>query len=69
MKEVVPFWALALLGFALSTVAVWFVDTRWDPEPLVINLTNLVAFGSIWMAKFFVLDRVLFSAEEATAVS
>jgi len=69
MKEVIPFWALALLGFALSTAAVWFVDTRWDPVPLVINLTNLAAFGLIWMAKFFVLDRVLFNTEEATAVS
>lgn len=69
MKEVIPFWTLALAGFALSTAAVWFVDTRWDPAPLVINLTNLVAFGVIWMAKFFVLDRVLFNAEEATAVS
>jgi putative flippase GtrA len=69
MREVVPFWILALIGFALSTVAVWFVDTRWDPSPLVINLTNLVSFGVIWMAKFVVLDRVLFNTEEAAAVS
>lgn len=69
MKEVVPFWTLALLGFALSTAAVWFVDNRWDPLPVVINLTNLVAFGVIWMAKFVVLDRVLFTTEEAAAVS
>ena len=69
MKEVLPFWTLTLLGFALSTAAVWFVDTRWDPAPLVINLTSLVAFGVIWTAKFFVLDRVLFSTDEATAAS
>jgi putative flippase GtrA len=69
MREVVPFWTLALIGFALSTVAVWFVDIRWDPSPLFINLTNLVSFGVIWMAKFVVLDRVLFNSEEAAAVS
>lgn len=69
VKEVIPFWTLALLGFALSTAAVWFVDTRWDPSPVAINLTNLVAFGVIWMAKFVVLDKILFNGEEATAIS
>ena len=64
--EVLPFWTLALLGFGLSTVAVWFVERQWDPHPLVINLTNLVAFGVVWVGKFIVLDRVLFKHEELT---
>ena len=68
MREVIPFWTLALLGFILSTAAVWFVDTRWDPSPVLINLINLVAFGVVWAAKFVVLDRVLFTTEEAAAV-
>lgn len=65
MREVLPFWILALAGFAASTAAIWFVDNRWDPGPLMINLTNLVAFGVVWVVKFVVLDRVLFKAEEA----
>lgn len=68
LTEVVPFWFLTLLGFVLSTAAVWFVDSRWNPSPLAINLTNLMAFGVIWLAKFVVLDRVLFKPEEAPAV-
>lgn len=68
MREVVPFWTLALIGFALSTLAVWYVDTRWDVGPLVINLTNLAAFGIVWVAKFSILDRVLFRSEEAPAL-
>lgn len=68
MKEVVPFWSLALLGFVISTSAVWWVDTRFSPGPLVINLTNLTAFGVVWMAKFVILDRVLFKPEESPAV-
>lgn len=68
MREVVPFWALALFGFVLSTFAVWYVDNRFDATPLIVNLTNLTAFGIVWLAKFFVLDRVLFKAEEAPAV-
>ncbi|MGH3651144.1 MAG: GtrA family protein [Acidimicrobiia bacterium] len=64
MREVVPFWTLALIGFALSSLAVWQVSTRWNPGPLVINLTNLAAFGVVWMTKFIILDRVLFKGEE-----
>lgn len=67
LREVVPFWILTFLGFALSTAAVWFVSTNWDPSPLVINLTNLTAFGVVWVAKFVILDRVLFKVAEATA--
>ena len=64
LHEVVPFWSLAFLGFALSTVAVWYVARRWDPHPLVINLTSLTAFGVVWISKFFILDKVLFKHEE-----
>lgn len=60
MKEVVPFWVLTFIGFVLSTSAVWFVERTWDPDPIFINLTSLAAFGVVWVAKFFVLDRVLF---------
>lgn len=69
MREVVPFWALALIGFVLSTAAVWYVDSHFQPSPLAVNLTNLTSFGVVWLAKFFVLDRILFRAEEAPAVS
>lgn len=65
-KEVVPFWILTLAGFALSTLAVWFVEATWAPHPIAINLTNLGAYGVVWVAKFFVLDRVLFSGEQLT---
>jgi putative flippase GtrA len=68
MAEIFPFWMLTLMGFALSTTAVWLVDSRWETSPLVINLTSLTAFGLVWLAKFFVLDRVLFKPEKAPAV-
>jgi putative flippase GtrA len=68
VSEILPFWMLTLLGFALSTTAVWLVDSRWNAAPVVINLTSLTAFGLVWLAKFFVLDRVLFKPEKAPAV-
>jgi len=68
MREVLPFWILALAGFAASTAAIWFVDNRWEPGPLVINLTSLAAYAVVWVVKFVVLDRVLFKPEEVAAV-
>jgi putative flippase GtrA len=68
VSEILPFWMLTLLGFALSTTAVWLVDTRWNATPIVINLTSLTAFGVVWLVKFFVLDRILFKPQEAPAV-
>jgi putative flippase GtrA len=66
MREVVPFWSLALLGLVVSTVSVWYVERQWSPQPVIINLTNLVAFGVVWVGKFLVLDRVLFKQEPLT---
>ena len=64
MKEVLPFWSLAILGFVLSTAAVWFVERQWDPAAIFINLTNLTAFGVVWVSKFFILDKFLFRVDE-----
>lgn len=68
LSEIVPFWSLALIGFVVSTAAVWYVDAKWAAPPLMVNLANLTAFGLVWLAKFFVLDRILFRIDEAPAV-
>ncbi|MCB1261301.1 MAG: GtrA family protein [Acidimicrobiales bacterium] len=67
LTEVAPFWGLTVLGFALSTLAVQGVSAVYDgdPPPLLVNVTNLSAFGVMWVAKFFVLDRWLFAAKAA----
>ncbi len=58
-REVVPFWSMALIGLGLSTVFV-HVAAEWSTAPLVANLANLAAFGSLWVVKYLVLDSVLF---------
>jgi len=58
-KEVVPFWSLTFLGLALSTIFVAMAENYSD-RTVVLMGTSLSAFGCVWVAKFFVLDRVLF---------
>jgi putative flippase GtrA len=65
-KEVVPFWALAFLGLALSTVTVAIVE-RYNDSTLAISAANLGAFGFLWVGKFLLLHYVLFKDHGAVA--
>lgn len=58
-REVIPFWGLALVGLVMSTGAVAVAD-KFSDRTLVLNLTNLAAFGVLWVLKFFLLDKLLF---------
>ncbi len=65
--EIVPFWGMALLGLVLSTVLVSIVH-RFSDAWVMINAANLAAFGSLWLAKYVILDRVLFGDESVGRV-
>jgi putative flippase GtrA len=58
-REVIPFWVMGLLGLALSTLFV-HLAARWSDATPVISAANLTAFGLLWVAKYFVLDNILF---------
>lgn len=67
MKEVVPFWALALLGLVFSTfTTAWaedFAVARYDSQlvrAVFVNGGSLAAFGVLWVAKFMIFNKVLF---------
>ena len=65
--EVAPFWVLSFAGLALSTAAV-AIAAAWAgslgltgaTRTFVIELANVAAFGSLWLAQYVLLDRVLF---------
>jgi len=59
-REILPFWLMAVLGLIISTFAVAWADERFDGNPIALNAANLGSFGLLWVAKFFVLERVLF---------
>jgi putative flippase GtrA len=70
--EVIPFWSLAFLGLVLSTLmaaaagrlARSITSDRLE-QTVVVMLGTLIAYGVIWILRFFVLDRGLFPASHA----
>ena len=69
LKEVVPFWAMAFLGLALSTVFVSVAEARSENlnravQTLIVSGASIGAFGVLWVAKFIVLNKVLFAHHE-----
>jgi putative flippase GtrA len=65
-REVVPFWVMALIGLGFSTVLV-AIASRWSDATWVVSVANLTAFGILWVAKYLILDAVLFRLAPATA--
>jgi putative flippase GtrA len=56
--EVVPFWVMSALGMVLSLWAVWYAERRWDTT-VAVAIAQLAGFGVLWLAKFVVLDKVM----------
>jgi len=66
-REVVPFWAFAFAGLVLSTLLVNFAahyakshDISHFHQTVLLSGANLTGFGTLWIGRFFVLDRLLF---------
>lgn len=58
--EIIPFWVLSFLGLVLSTVVVVILEDKYPDSPILANIGNVIGFGIVWVAKFFILDRLLF---------
>lgn len=65
-REIVPFWILALTGLGFSTLCIGIAGTLTD-ETLLLLLVNLSAYGIVWVAKYVVLDNLMWSHEGAEA--
>ncbi len=65
MKEVVPFWGLNFLGLVVSTLFVHVAEDQAKSysertETLIIMAAALAGFGLLWIAKFVILNKLLF---------
>ncbi len=63
-SQIVPFWLIALAGLAVSTGMAIGAERAFGAG-LAVNAAAFVGYFFVWVAKFFLLDR-LFRAEEAT---
>lgn len=59
-REVLPFWGMAIAGLLLSTVFVAWADRRFPGSFWAVSGANVSAFGALWVAKYQLLERVLF---------
>lgn len=55
--EVLPFWAIALLGLVVSSFTAEAADRLFD-QPLMISAGSLIGYFVVWLAKFVLLDRL-----------
>src|SRR5579871_422434 len=67
MREVVPFWVIAVIGLVLSSVAVDFADRAAHHlnaghklETLLVEGANFATYAVIWVGKFLLFNKVLF---------
>lgn len=63
-SEILPFWTMAFIGFAFSTLAVYLVGVWGWPKIAALG-ANFVAYGIVWVFKFFVMEKYIFSSDDA----
>ncbi len=61
--EILPFWAIALVGLVVSSVFAEMAD-RWFGSGIAVNIGSLIGYFIVWVAKFFLLDRLFTAADE-----
>ncbi len=73
-REVLPFWGFSLAGLVFSTLLVAWIgpdlkagDTATAMDTFRVMAGNVGGFGILWIAKFFVLDKLLFVVHEHEA--
>ena len=73
LTQAVPFAVLSFAGLVISTAAVslagqWATSAALGTtaRTLAVEAANVAAFGSLWVAQFLILDRVLFGHRAAT---
>ena len=56
--EVLTFWIMALVGLAVSSLAVAIIE-HFTQRTLLVVAGNFGAYGCVWVAKYVFLDQVM----------
>lgn len=66
-KEIIPFWVVAVVSAALSTLVVHVADLAAQHVThshamltLVVEAANFTTYGVLWVSKFYLFNKVLF---------
>ncbi len=59
-RHVLPFWAIMLAGLVVSSLFAAAADRSFGAG-IAVNIASLIGYFIVWVAKFFLLDR-LFSS-------
>ena len=66
-SEILPFWALTLLGIAFSAVVAHLADHFAKHHDitglarlLILLVANVAGFGVLWVGKYIIFNKVLF---------
>ncbi len=63
-RQVLPFWAITVAGLVVSTGMAAGADAAFGAG-LAVNFASLIGYFIVWVAKFFLLDR-LFASPTST---
>ncbi len=66
--EVPAFFAMSLLGLVVSSVLVALVAS-WTDWRVAVNAASAASYGLVWVARFLVLDRVVFARKGEQAAT
>lgn len=69
-REVLPFWAFTVGGWALSTGFVAMVRSWAEPhsieQTLMVMAASITGFGVLWILKYLFLDKIMFGPDHHT---
>lgn len=56
-RHVLPFWAITAAGLVTSTILTALADAAFGAG-LAVQVASLIGYFIVWVAKFFLLDRL-----------
>lgn len=65
-KQAIPFWVIAILGVFVSSGMV-AIASQISDTTIVVQGASFFGYFLIWLAKFFVLDKFVFSSSKTTS--
>ena len=66
-SEVGPFWFIALVGLGFSSFCIWRAGDLTD-NSYVLSGVTFCAYGVVWVAKYLVLDRLMWGPKDMVEV-